>query len=344
MSDSSKVGGETFQACLGRLAGGETLSRDEAREAMGILLSGKASEAQIGAFLMALRVRGERVEEITGLVEGMRAASVRVESDRDGLVDLCGTGGDGSGTFNISTTAALVVAGAGVPVAKHGNRSASSQCGSADVLEALGVPLDLEPEAVRSSIETIGFGFLFAPRYHPAMRFVGPSRQQLKLRTVFNILGPMTNPAGVTRQMIGVFDPAVRETMGRVLRQLGSERVWVLHGEGGLDEASIAGATRVFAVDENGERELEILPEDAGLGRSPLSSLSGGDASTNAAIIEKILDGEPGPHRDAVILNAAVALVVSGKASDLLEGARIAGESIDGGGAGRVLDDLRRTG
>jgi anthranilate phosphoribosyltransferase len=268
---------------------------------------------------------------------------VRVEPAREGLVDLCGTGGDGSGSFNISTTAALVVAGADVPVAKHGNRSASSQCGSADVLEALGVPIDLEPDAVKRSIEDIGFGFLFAPRHHPAMRFVGPSRKQLKLRTVFNILGPMTNPAGVTLQMIGVFDPAVRETMGRVLRQLGSERVWVLHGDGGLDEASIEGTTRVFAFDEDGEREFEITPEDAGIGRSPLSSLKGGDAATNAAIVEKILDGETGPHRDAVLLNAGVALVVSGKASDVKEGAMIAAEAIDGGGARRILEALRKT-
>ena len=326
---------------LSIVADGRALSRQQAREAMAALLSGETSPVQISAFLLALRVRGETVEEITGLVEGMREASVRIKPDREGMVDLCGTGGDGSGTFNISTAAALVVAGCGVPVAKHGNRSASSLCGSADVLEQLGVPLDLEPEEARRMIEETGFAFLFAQKYHPAMRHVGPVRGELKLRTVFNILGPMTNPAGVRRQMIGVFDPAVRATICEVLGALGSERVWALHGAGGLDELSIAGVTQVTELADGAQREFEVVPEDAGVESSPLESLKGGDASVNAGIIEKLLAGEPGPHRNAVVLNAAGALVVQGLAADLSEGGARAGGAIDSGAAGKVLDRLR---
>ncbi len=334
----------TIEGCLGKLANRESLTRAEAKSVMDQLFAGEAGEAQIGAFLMGLRSKGETVDEITGLVESMRAASVRVSPNRAGLVDLCGTGGDGSGTFNISTAAAIVVAGAGVPVAKHGNRSASSLCGSADVLEALGVTIGLEPDVVTKSIEDIGFGFLFAPKHHPAMRHVGPSRAQLKMRTVFNILGPMTNPASVKRQMIGVFDPDVRETMGSVLRTLGSEAVWCLHGEGGLDEASIEGATHVFAFDEFGERNFELTPESVGLTSAPLSSLAGGDAAKNAEIIESIFAGEAGPRRDAVVLNAAVALAVQGKVAEVADGVPVAQESLDSGAAKKVLEELRKIG
>jgi len=332
----------SIHTALARLAVGELLERDESRAVMDVLLAGDATPAQIGAFLMGLRQRGESVDEITGFVEGMRAASVTISPDRDGLLDLCGTGGDGSGTFNISTTAALVVAAAGVPVAKHGNRSASSQCGSADVLEALGIAIDLAPDRVTRSIEELGFGFLFAPQHHPAMRHVGPTRKELRLRTVFNILGPMCNPAGVRHQLVGVFDDDLRATVCSVLGNLGSECVWAVHGEGGLDEVSIAGLTRVTSVDAGGVLDFEILPEDAGLERSPLESLKGGDAAANATIVERILAGDGGPHRDAVLLNAAAALEAHGTAESLAEGAARAAEAIDSGLATELLGKLRK--
>ncbi len=324
------------------LAEGRSLNRVEAEAAMGALLSGEATPAQIGAFLMGLRFKGETVEEIVGLVQGMREASVKLKPSRDDAVDVVGTGGDGSGSFNLSTAAALVVAGAGIPVAKHGNRSASSLCGSADVLEALGVKIDLTPEEAARAIDDIGFAFLFARSYHPAMRHVAVPRGELKMRTVFNILGPMTNPARVKYQLLGVFDDSLRPVVAEVLRNLGSERVWVVHGDGGLDEISISGPTRVTAVEPDGDREFEVTPEDAGLDRHAIESLKGGDAARNADIMEAVLAGEKGAYRDAVILNAAGALVVQGGAADLREGSERAAEAIDSGGASRILGALRK--
>ncbi len=331
----------SIHQALIKISNGETLTRDEARAVMSILLSGEATPAQIGALLMGLRVRGETEEEIVGLVEGMRAAAVRIEPKRDVVVDLCGTGGDGSGTFNISTAAALVVAGAGVAVAKHGNRAASSQCGSADVLEALEVPIDLAPEKAKEAIEEIGFAFLFAPLYHPAMKHVGPTRREMRTRTVFNLMGPLASPAGVRHQLLGVFDDAARPVMARVLQGLGSRKVWVVHGDGGLDELNIAGTTRVSVAGPDGVDEIEVRPGDAGLNVTALDALKGGDAAENARIIQHVLEGEKGGPRDAVVLNAAGALVVAGVAGDLREGAERARAAIDSGDATKILAKLR---
>jgi anthranilate phosphoribosyltransferase len=338
------MSGERFTLvdALARLAAGEDLSGQQARESMADLLSGEATAAQVGAFLMGLRLKGETVDEVVGLVEAMREASVRIAPARAGCMDLCGTGGDGSGTFNISTAASLVVAGAGVGVAKHGNRSASSRCGSADVLEAMGVPIDQSPEDSTRAIDEIGFAFLFARRHHPAMRHVAGPRGELRFRTVFNILGPLTNPAGVKIQLLGVFDDALRAVMAHVLRNLGSERVWVVHGTDGLDEISIAAATRVTSIDAGNVLEIEITPEDAGLPRRALREIAGGDAQQNARILEGVLDGEKGAYRDAVVLNAAGALVVAGVASDLRTGAELAVETIDSGRAREFVARLRK--
>jgi anthranilate phosphoribosyltransferase len=329
-------------AVLEDLARGAALGREAARSLMGRLLAGEVTPAQAGAFLMALRVRGETVEELVGFVEAMRAACVPVRPARELVIDLCGTGGDGSGTFNISTAAALVVAAAGVAVAKHGNRAASSRAGSADVLEALGVPIDLPPERAARAIEELGFGFLFAPAYHPAMKHAGPARRELGIRTVFNLLGPLASPAAVARQLVGVFDDRARGLLARVLALLGSERAWVVHGEGGLDEVSIAGATRATAAGADGLRDFVVRPEEAGLAPAPLEALRGGDAGANAGIVMAVLAGERGPRRDAVLLNAAAGLVVAGAAGDLREGAERAAAAVDSGAAGRLLDGLRR--
>lgn len=330
-----------LEDALALLASRESLSREQARSAMTRLLQGEATSAQIGAFLMGLRLKGETLEEITGLVEAMRDACVKIRPRRSRTLDLCGTGGDGSGTFNISTGASLVVSGAGGAVAKHGNRSASSVCGSADVLEELGVPLNLPREKAERALDEVGYAFLFAPQYHPAMRHVAGPRRELRIRTVFNILGPLSSPAGVKRQLVGVFDDSLRPIVARVLRNLGSERVWAVHGNGGLDELSIAGPTMVTEATEAGEREFEVTPEDAGLPRHPLESLKGGDARRNAEILQKVIRGEEGPHRDAVVLNAAAGLVVEGSARDLRAGVALAAEAIDRGAALGILEALR---
>lgn len=336
----------TVQDALQRIAGGGSLSREEARRTMDALLSGTATAAQIGGLLMGLRLKGEREDEVVGFVEAMRAAGVRIRPRRDPLIDMCGTGGDASGTFNISTAASFVVAGAGVAVAKHGNRSASSMCGSADVLEALCVPIDLAPDRVERAIEDIGLGFLFAPLYHPAMKHVGGARRELRVRTIFNLLGPLANPAGVVRQLVGVFDPAARGLLAGVFRALGSERVWVAHSLDGLDELSIAGPTAITVLDEGRVEEIRVEPSECGLARcGPASvardALRGGDAAQNAAAIEAVLGGARDPRRDAVVLNAAAGLVVAGRAEDLGEGVNLAAASIDSGGARRVLETLR---
>ncbi len=326
---------------LKNVSNGRSLSTDEARDVMGVLLTGGATPAQIGALLMGMRVRRETTDEVVGFVSGMREAARKIAPRRDPIVDLCGTGGDGSGTFNISTAAALVVAAAGVAVAKHGNRAASSRCGSADVLEALGVPVDLPPQRAQKAIEEVGFAFLFARLYHPAMKHVAPIRGELGVRTVFNVMGPLSSPAGVERQLVGVFNDEARLQMADVFSKLGSRQVWVVHGEGGLDELSPSGTSRVSVVTTKGVEEMTVEPEDAGLERVDLASLQGGDASENAAIIERVLAGEKSPPRQAVLLNAAAALVISGTASDLREGAGLARDAIDGGVTAETLEKLR---
>ncbi len=332
---------------LGRLASRSNLSREEASRAMTILLGGEATPAQMGAFLMGLRMKGETEAEVAGLVESMRNSGVRIAPGRGPLVDLCGTGGDGLGTFNISTAASFVAAGSGCAVAKHGNRSASSRCGSADVLEALQVPIDLAPERACAMIDDIGFAFLFAPLYHPAMKHVGPVRRELKIRTVFNLLGPLSNPAGAPYQLVGVYDDSVRPLMARVLGLLGARKAWVVHGAGNVDEISVAGPTHVtaagtVAIQDRSAGEITLRPEECGIDPRPLDSLRGGDAAENARIIERVLGGEAGPHRDAVLLNAGAAVHVAGLASTLREGIERARESIDSGKAHRILDLARR--
>lgn len=326
---------------LSRLAEGEALSQEDTRDVTTTVLAGEATPAQTAAFLMALRVRGETEAELLGLVEGMRSVALSITPQREPLVDLCGTGGDGSGTFNISTAAALVVAAAGVGVAKHGNRAASSRCGSADVLEALGIPVDLPPDRAKSAIEEVGFAFLFAPLYHPAMKYVGPVRREMRIRTVFNVMGPLASPAGVKRQVIGVFDGGVRARLARTLQKLGGECVWVVHGAGGLDELSLSGPSQVSIATPESIEETTVEPADAGLATADLDALQGGDAKQNATIIGAILAGQSGPPRDSVLLNAAAALVVAGATANLREGAERAAQAIDRGDAARLLDQLR---
>lgn len=318
------------------VAEGETLSRAEAAEAFELLMSGEADGAQIGGFLMALRMRGETVDEITGAAEVMRGKATGVKAP-EGSVDTCGTGGDSSGTYNISTCAAFVVAGAGVPVAKHGNKSISSKSGSADVLQALGVNLDVPPELVTRCIDEAGIGFMFAPAHHSAMKHVGPARVALGVRTIFNLLGPLANPAGTKRQVIGVFDKAWLVPLAKVLRNLGSERLWVVHGEDGLDELTTTGVTHVVAL-ENGEiTTFTVEPGDVGLQVATTEMLKGGDAAQNAAAIRAVLDGERGAFRDIVLLNAGASLLVSGKVCDLKAGVELAAKAIDEGRAKAAL-------
>lgn len=325
-----------MKALLGRVATGATLSIAEAERAFEIMMSGDATPAQIGGFLMALRVRGETVEEIVGAVRVMRAKALPVRAPAD-AIDIVGTGGDAAGTFNISTGAALVVAGAGVPVAKHGNRALSSRCGSADVLSALGVDIDAEAALVERAIAEAKIGFMMAPRHHSAMRHVAGPRVELGLRTIFNILGPLSNPAGVTRQFTGVFDRRWIEPMAEVLGALGSERAWVVHGSDGLDELTTVGPSFVAELKGGAVRTFEVSPGDAGLPTVRPEDLKGGDAETNAAAMRAMVSGEHGPFRDAVIFNAAAALIVAGRADGLADGAEIAARAIDGGGARAAL-------
>ena len=328
-----------FKALLRRVADGAALSVDESRAAFDAMMEGVATPAQMGGFLMALRVRGESVDEITGGAQAMRARALRIEAP-EGTIDTCGTGGDAKGTFNISTAAALVAAGCGVPVAKHGNRALSSRSGSADLLAALGVTIDADMALVREALWQAGIGFLMAPRHHGAMRHVGPTRVELGTRTVFNLLGPLANPAGARRQLIGVFAARWAAPMAEVLRNLGSERVWVVHGGDGTDELTTTGPSTVVELDAGTIRRFEVAPEDAGLARAAPDDLAGGDAATNAAIVGAVLDGTPGPARDIVLLNSAAALIVAGQAGDLREGARRAAHAIDSGSARAVLDRL----
>jgi len=325
-----------------RVIGGTDLTRDEARAAMDIIMRGEATPAQVAGYVVALRMKGETVDEIVGSAEAMRAAAITVpvDVDTENLVDTAGTGGDGAGTINISTAAALVAAGAGVRVAKHGNRSVSSNCGSADVLEALGVTLIEDPEAQARILEDVGFAFLFAPYQHPAMKHAVAPRRELGVRTVFNVLGPLTNPARATHQVVGVYDDALVEPLARVLGELGARRALVVHGEGGLDELSTVGTTKVAEWDGNDVNVYDIEPLDLGLDTAALDSLVGGDPQHNAAAMRAIFAGERGPQADIVALNAAAAIYIGEAADGLASGLQKAWEAIDSGAAAERLEAL----
>ncbi len=323
---------------IGKIAQGEVLSREETKQAFNTIMSGEATDAQIGAVLMGLRVRGEAEEEFAGAIDALRAKVTPVDAPDD-AIDIVGTGGDAKGSYNISTCTALVVAGCGVKVAKHGNRSLSSKSGASDVLSALGVNLELSPGQISDCINEAGIGFMFAPAHHPAMRFVGPARVELGTRTIFNLLGPMCNPAGVKRQLLGVFAPQWVLTAAKVLRRLGSEKVWVVYGQG-FDEVTITGTTQVAAL-QDGEIDLmEINPGDFGFQVEEESAITGGGPEENAAALRKVLDGEPSAYRNMVIMNAACSLVVADKAANLAQGAEMAKHAIDSGGATAALEKL----
>ncbi len=329
----------SLQPFLDRVVAREPLSLQEAEQAMGVLLSGEATPVQIAGFLVALRMKGETSDELAGFAKSMRTHMLKVEAGD--VVDNCGTGGDASGTFNISTTAAFVMAGAGARVAKHGNRSISSMTGAADVLEALGLSVTSTPEEAARLIEEVGIGFLFAPAFHPATKYVQPIRRELKVRTVFNLLGPLANPAGARSQVIGAPSVAGAGLMAEALRVLGSKHVFVVHGHGGLDEISTTGPTDVFEVKGGEIRKLVWEPADFGVERADVTKLKGGDALHNSGIVRAVLEGEPGPRREIVLVNAAAGLVVAGIASDLRDGMRLAAESIDSGAAWAKLGMLR---
>ncbi len=330
---------DAFRALIGKVATGAALTREEAASAFEQMMSGEATPSQMGGLLMALRVRGETVEEITGAVTAMRAKMLRVTAPPD-AIDVVGTGGDASGSFNISTCAALIVAGAGVPVAKHGNRALSSRSGAADVLAALGVNINLTPDAIARCIREAGIGFMFAPAHHPAMKNVAPTRVELGTRTIFNLLGPLSNPAGVRRQMIGVFSRHWTLPLAQVLKNLGAERVWVVHGSDGLDEITTAGPTSVAALEDGAITSFEISPEEVGLPKVKPEVLRGGDAAANAKALLSVLEGEDSAFREVALFNAAAALVVAGKAQNLKAGLDLAAQSIDSGEAEGRLDRL----
>jgi anthranilate phosphoribosyltransferase len=327
-----------FKAHIAKVAGGASLTFEEARAAFDIVMSGEATPSQIGGFLMALRVRGETVEEISGAVATMRAKMLTVEAPAD-AIDIVGTGGDASGSYNVSTAAAVVAAGAGIPVAKHGNRALSSRSGAADTLAALGVNIEATPKQISTCIREAGIGFMFAPSHHSAMRHVGPTRVELGTRTIFNLLGPLSNPAGVRRQLVGVFSPEWVEPLAHVLKGLGTEAAWVVHGDG-LDELTTAGPTRVAELRDGEVRSFEVLPEDVGLPRVAPADLKGGDAMRNAEALRAVLDGVKGPYRDIVLLNAGAAILVAGKARSLQDGIALAAAAIDGGKARAALTKL----
>ncbi|MDQ3729029.1 MAG: anthranilate phosphoribosyltransferase [Actinomycetota bacterium] len=332
---------DVITRAIDSVASGTHLSADHASAVLDEIMEGRASDVQTAAFLVALRSKGETVAELTGLARTMRRLAASVESERDGLVDTAGTGG-GPSTFNISTAAALVAAGAGCPVAKHGNRSNTSRSGSADLLEALGVPIDLGPDEVVRSITDAGFGFMFAPRHHAAMKHVVPVRKELGVRTIFNFLGPLTNPAGATRQLLGVSDRRYQETIAEALVALGCERALVVSADDGLDEISIAGRTRIVEVREGSTHEWFVVPADMGMNEAPLGDIAGGSPAENATVVEAVLDGSvKGPARDVVLLNAGAAILAGGAASDLGEGIDRARDAIERGAAMGVLDSLR---
>jgi anthranilate phosphoribosyltransferase len=329
-----------IQQALAQLLDGRDLSRDEARTVMGSIMSGEATPAQIAGFLIALRAKGETADEIAGCAEAMREHVLPVRPQRTDLVDTAGTGGDGAKTINISTAAALVAAAAGAGVAKHGNRAVSSASGSADVLEALGFELELPPERVAASIDELGFGFLFAPTHHPAMRHAAPVRRELAARTVFNVLGPLTNPAGARAQVVGVYAPELVRTIAEVLAQLGASHAFVVHGAGGIDELSPAGPNFVCEVVSGSVRARNIDPLELGVARCDPSELRGGSPEENAAAIRAVFAGENGGRRSAILLNAAGAIAAGGHAEDLREGLELARKAVDSGAAATRLEEL----
>jgi anthranilate phosphoribosyltransferase len=329
-----------IQQTISRLCDGQDLTQAEAHDAMGEIMRGEATQAQIAGFLVALRAKGETADEIAGCAEAMRELVLHVRPRRTDLVDIVGTGGDGANTFNISTAAALVAAGAGAAIAKHGNRAASSASGSADVLEALGFRLDLPPERIERSIDELGFGFLFAQAHHPAMKHAGPVRRELATRTVFNVLGPLTNPAGARALMLGVYSPQLTRTLADALVQLGASRAYVVHGAGGIDELSPCGPNLVCEVDNGTVREYELDPLELGVERCDPAELRGGDPATNAQALRGVLGGAAGGHRSAVLLNAAGGIAAAGHAQDLREGLELAREAVDSGAAAERLDQL----
>lgn len=330
---------DALKPLLAKVAQGHPLNETDTRTAFDIMMSGGATPAQIGAFLMGLRVRGETVEEITGAARIMRDKATPVHAP-EGALDTCGTGGDGAGTYNISTAAALVTAACGVTVAKHGNKAASSKSGSAEVLTALGVNIEADIQTVERCLAHVGIGFLFAPKHHGAMRHVGPVRGELGLRTLFNLLGPLSNPAGAKRQVLGVFSDQWLVPMAEVLGNLGSERVWVVHGADGLDELTTTGTTSVAELKDGTVTTFTVTPEDAGLPVADPAALKGGTPGENAAALRLVLEGTPGAYRDIVVLNTAAALVVADKAADLRDGATLAQTAIDSGKAKETLDHL----
>jgi anthranilate phosphoribosyltransferase len=329
---------DEFGAALKRVAAGHALNEAEATQAFTALMSGTVSPARVGAFLTALAMRHASIDELVGGARVMREAVVGVEAP-PGAIDVCGTGGDGQGTLNVSTAAALVVAGSGVPVAKHGNRAMSSRTGSADVLEALGVHISLEPGGAEACLRAARICFMFAQAYHPAMKHVAPIRQELGFRTIFNLLGPLSNPAHVKRQLIGVYDESWLEPFAHALKALGAEKAWIVHGQG-LDELALSGVTKVAALENGDVRTFEITPEDVGLARAPIKAIKGGTAEKNAEAIRSLLRGARGPFRDIVVLNAAAALVVADKVQDLRDGIRLAAAAIDEGAAEAALNTL----
>jgi anthranilate phosphoribosyltransferase len=331
-----------MQKYIRMAVGGESLTREEAAEAMGLIMDGQATPSQIAALAIALRMKGESVEEVTGFAKVMRERATKVPHKHQDVLDTCGSGGDGSGTFNISTTVALVAAGAGAMVAKHGNKAISSKSGSADVLQALGVKVTLTAEQAGRCLDEIGVGFLFAPALHGAMKHAAVPRSEMGVRTFFNLLGPLSNPAGASRQLVGVFDGDWVEPIAQVLANLGAERAWVVHGLDGLDELTVCDETRVAEVKDGKVRGFYINAEDLGITLARPADLLGGDAAANAADTLAVLKGQAGPKRDIVVLNAAAALLVAGKAADLKEGMALAAKSIDSGAAMNKLDELKR--
>ena len=325
---------------IAKLVQKQDLTFEESYFAMRQIMNGEADQAQIAGFLVGLRMKGETTHEIAGCAKAMIEKSLKIDFEDDNLIDTCGTGGDEVGTFNISTASAIVASAAGVKVAKHGNRAVSSKCGSADVLRELGVNIELTPEQAKICLEEIGFAFIFAPLYHTSIKYAAPVRQSLGIRTIFNILGPLTNPAGAKRQLLGVFSENLTEKIANVLKELGSKHALVVHGAGGIDEISISGHTKISELKNGAVKTYEIFPENFGLKRWDINLILGGDAKTNAQIIKQVLEGETGPQRDVVLLNSGAAIYVSGLAGSISEGIEMAKEAIDSGKAKRKLEEL----
>lgn len=330
-----------FKALLAKIGGGQSLSVDEAKQAFNIILSGDATPSQMGAFLMGLHLRGETVDELVGGVSVLREKAKYITAPED-AIDVVGTGGDGHGTYNISTAAAFVTAGAGVPVAKHGNKAASSRSGTADVQAVLGINTECDLELTQKAVHEAGIGFMVAYRHHGAMRHVGPTRVELGLRTIFNLLGVMSNPAAVKRQLTGVYDPRWMRPMAETLKELGSEHVWIMHGADGLDELTTTGPSQVVELKNGDIREFEITPEEVGLTRVPLNDIKGGTPEENADAMLKLFDGEEGPYRDVTLLNAGAAILIGGKCDSLQDGIKLAATSIDSGKTRQAFEEMKR--